>query len=80
MKELCLPDWPVGPQINQACCTEAGLCAAQASGGSIRLRWEAIEDTEDDGGLVGSALLDRSLPTNFSISVSERGTDDHHGL
>jgi hypothetical protein len=65
MYELCLPDWPVGPQINQACCTEAGLCAARASDGSIRSRRQASEDTEDDGGLVGSDLLDRSLAANF---------------
>jgi hypothetical protein len=65
MTELCLPDWPVGPQINQAWCTEAGLRAPLASEGSIRSRRQASEDTEDDGGLVGSALLDRSLAANF---------------
>ncbi len=77
--QLCLPDWPVGPQINQASRVEAGLRTRQAQGGSIR----RSRTSERFPGTAARGLvcqLERSSPAKFIAGWSSPVARKAHNL
>ena len=79
--ELCTPGWSTDPQINRACCAEAGLCADRAQDGSISLDRKAERFPGTTANLFGVSILVRSLlvtagetaPQFTNLSAARKG-------